>query len=189
MYIRILPTPKDLARFEVELAELIAAHLRVKAEFAQGHWNKLPDILERGDVDIVLNGYEWTPNRSARYGLSIPYYIYELQLLGRVADDSLKSWHDLLKPVDGRPYKASVLGGTAAQDYIEQFGVGSVGLALFDGATDEMEATKLGLSNVDANLQDLPVWTFYSKGFARPRPVGPPVGWGYICRHDAKGGL
>ena len=41
----------------------------MKAEFAQGQWDKLPDIMERGDIDIVLNGYEWTPNRAERYGL------------------------------------------------------------------------------------------------------------------------
>lgn len=178
----VYPNPEDpaaLVGFEVELAELIAAHLGVKAEFAQGQWDKLPDIMERGDIDIVLNGYEWTPNRAERYGLSIPYYIYELQLLGRVADDSLSSWDDLLKPVDGRSRKVSVLGGTAAQDYVEQFGKGSIDLALFDGATDAMEATELGLSNVDANLQDLPVWTFYGEGYKRLRPIGPPVGRGY----------
>jgi len=72
-----------------------------------------------------------------------------------------------------------VLGGTAAQDYIEQFGKGDIDLALFDGATDAMEATELALSNVDANLQDLPVWTFYSEGFPRLHAIGPPVGRGY----------
>lgn len=178
----VYPRPDDPARltgFEVELADLIAAHLGVKAQFAQGQWDKLPDVMDRGDIDIVLNGYEWTPNRAQRYGLSIPYYIYELQLLGRVGDDTLKSWEDLLQPIDGRPRKVSLLGGTAAQDYLEQFGQGNVDVALFDGATDAMEATELGLSNIDANLQDLPVWTFYSAGFTKLRPIGPPVGRGY----------
>ncbi|MEZ6061707.1 MAG: ABC transporter permease subunit [Planctomycetaceae bacterium] len=178
----VYPKPDDpaqLAGFEVELADVIAAHLGVRAQFAQGQWDKLPDLMDRGDVDIVLNGYEWTTNRAERYGLSIPYYIYELQLLARVGDDSLKSWDDLLQPIDGRARKVSVLGGTAAQDYIEKFGAGRIELALFDGVTDAMEAAELGLSNVDANLQDLPIWTFYSGGFSRLRPVGPPVGRGY----------
>ncbi len=178
----VYPRPDDPAQltgFEVELADLIAAHLGVKAQFAQGQWDKLPDVMDRGDIDIVLNGYEWTPDRARRYGLSIPYYIYELQLLGRVNDDTLTSWDDLLKPINGRPRKVSLLGGTAAQDYIEKFGQGKIDLALFDGATDAMEATELGLSNVDANLQDLPVWTFYGEGFTKLRPIGPPVGRGY----------
>lgn len=185
----VYPRPDDasqLTGFEVELAELIAAHLGVKAQFAQGQWDKLPDIMDRGDIDIVLNGYEWTPNRAQRYGLSIPYYIYELQLLGRVGDDTLTSWDDLLKPVDGRRRKVSLLGGTAAQDYIEQFGKGDIDVALFDGATDAMEATELGLSGIDANLQDSPVWTFYSEGFTKLNPVGPPVGRGYYVAMTRK---
>ncbi|MEZ6127411.1 MAG: ABC transporter substrate-binding protein/permease [Planctomycetaceae bacterium] len=178
----VYPEPDDptrLAGFEVELARLIADDLGVTAVFAQGQWDKLPDLMDRGDIDIVLNGYEWTPSRAGRYGLSIPYYIYELQLLGRTNDDSLTSWQDLLVPVNGRPRKVSVLGGTAAQDYIEKFGMGRIDLALYDGATDAMEATELALSNVDANLQDLPVWTFYGEGYKRLRPIGPPVGRGY----------
>ena len=53
--------PTQVQGFEIELASLLAAKLGVKARFSQGQWEKLPDLLERGDIDIVLNGYEWTP--------------------------------------------------------------------------------------------------------------------------------
>ncbi len=178
----VYPSPDDpsqLVGFEVELAQLIAEHLGVKPEFSQGQWDKLPDLLDRGDIDLVLNGYEWTPNRAQRYGVSIPYYVFELQLLGRTADDSLTSWDDLLKPVDGRKRKVSVLGGSAAQDYVEKLAGDSVEIALFEGATDAMEATELGLSGIDANVQDLPIWVFYSDGFSQLRPIGPPTGRGF----------
>ena len=171
--------PSQRIGFEVELAELIAEHLGVQAEFSQGQWDKLPDLLDRGDIDLVLNGYEWTPNRAARYGVSIPYYIYELQLLGRATDDSLTSWDDLLKPIDGRKRRVSLLGGSAAQDYVERFGGDNIDMALFEGATDAMDATELGLSGIDVNVQDLPIWLFYAKGFPQLRPIGDPVGRGY----------
>ena len=185
----IYPDPDDpsqLIGFEVELAQLIAEHLGVKPEFSQGQWDKLPDLLDRGDIDLVLNGYEWTTNRAERYGLSIPYYIYELQLLGRAADDSLTSWDDLLKPVDGHKRKVSLLGGSAAQDYVDRFGGDSVDVALFEGATDAMEATELRLSGIDANVQDLPIWLFYAKGFPQLRPIGEPVGRGYYVAMTRK---
>lgn len=178
----VYPNPADPTRltgFEVELADLIAEHLGVKAQFSQGQWDKLPDLLDRGDIDLVLNGYEWTTNRAARYGVSIPYYIYELQLLGRASDATLTSWDDLLKPFNGRPRKVSLLGGSAAQEYVEQFGGEHIEMALFEGATDAMEATELALSGIDANVQDLPIWIFYAKGFPQLRPIGPPVGRGY----------
>jgi len=185
----IYPDPDDpsqLLGFEVELAQMIAEHLGVKPEFSQGQWDKLPDLLDRGDIDLVLNGYEWTTNRAERYGLSIPYYIYELQLLGRAADDSLTSWDDLLKPVDGHKRKVSLLGGSAAQDYVERFGGANVDVALFEGATDAMDATELGLSGIDANVQDLPIWLFYAKGFPQLRPIGEPVGRGYYVAMTRK---
>lgn len=186
----VFPDPNDPAQrmgFEVELAELIAEQLVVKAQFSQGQWDKLPDLLDRGDIDIVLNGYEWSPNRAERYGVSIPYYVYELQLLGRTADDSIKSWDDLLKPADGQKRKVSLLGGSAAQDYVEKFGGDKIEIALFDGATDAMEATELSLSGIDANVQDLPIWIFYSKGFSQLRAIGPPVGRGYYVAMTRKG--
>jgi len=185
----IYPDPDDPSErigFEVELAELVAEHLGVKPEFSQGQWDKLPDLLDRGDIDLVLNGYEWTTNRAARYGLSIPYYIYELQLLGRAADPGLTSWDDLLEPVDGRKRKVSLLGGSAAQDYIERFGGDNIDMALFEGATDAMDATELGLSGIDANVQDLPIWLFYAKGFPQLRPIGEPVGRGYYVAMTRK---
>ncbi|MBL8814694.1 MAG: ABC transporter permease subunit [Planctomyces sp.] len=179
--------PGRLIGFEVELAELIAAEIGVKAEFCQGQWDKLPDLVDRGDIDVVLNGYEWTSARADRYGVSIPYYIYELQLLVRSSDPTLQSWDDLLKPLDGRKRRVSVLGGAAAQDYVEQFAGDKVELSLFDGVTDALRATELAADGIDANVQDLPIWTFYSAGFPELRSVGPPVGRGYyvaIVRKD-----
>lgn len=178
----VYPADDDANRligFEVELAELIATHIGIKAQFQQGQWDKLPDLLDRGDIDIVLNGFEWNPNRAERYGTSIPYYIYELQLLARVDDDSLQSWADLLKQPAGRNRKVSLLGGAAAEDYAVSFAGDRVDLALFDGVTDAMRGTELGTDGIDANVQDLPIWLFYRKDFPKLRAVGPPVGRGF----------
>ncbi len=174
--------PSQLVGFEVELAELIARHMGVKAQFAQGQWDKLPDLLDRGDIDIVLNGFEWNPGRAERYGTSIPYYIYELQLLARKDDDSIHSWNDLIKQPAGRPRKISLLGGAAAEDFTNAFAAEhqtAIELALFEGVTDAMRAAELGTDNIDGNVQDLPIWNFYRKDFPNLKPVGPPVGQGF----------
>ena len=178
----VYPAEDDANRligFEVELAELIAAHIGVKARFQQGQWDKLPDLLDRGDIDLVLNGFEWNPGRAERYGTSIPYYIYELQLLARVDDDSIQAWDDLLKQPAGRTRRVSLLGGAAAEDYTVAFAGDRVDLALFDGVTDAMRGTELGTDGIDANVQDLPIWLFYRKDFPKLRAVGPPVGRGF----------
>lgn len=174
--------PNKLVGFEVELAELIAEHMGVKAQFAQGQWDKLPDLLDRGDIDIVLNGFEWNPGRAERYGTSIPYYIYELQLLVRKDDDSIQSWDDLITQPAGRPRKMSLLGGAAAEDFTAAFAAEhktTIELALFEGVTDAMRAAELGTDRIDGNVQDLPIWNFYRKDFPNLKPVGPPVGRGF----------
>ena len=65
----VFPDPKDpnhLLGFEVELAEMLAGELGVKAEFKQGQWEKIPQMLG-ADVDVVLNGFERTPARVRDY--------------------------------------------------------------------------------------------------------------------------
>ena len=181
----VFPDEKDPSKrvgFEVELAELIAGHIGVTAQFAQGQWDKLPDLLDRGDIDIVLNGFEWNSGRAERYGTSIPYYIYELQLLARKDDDSIQSWDDLITQPGERPQKMSLLGGAAAEDFTAAFAAEhktTIELALFDGVTDAMRAAELGTDRIDGNVQDLPIWNFYRRDFPNLKPVGPPVGRGF----------
>lgn len=169
--------PTRLRGFEVDLAEYLAGKLSVKAQFQQGQWDKLPDLLDRGDIDVVLNGYEWTPARAARYGTTIPYYVYELQLLARVNDATLNSCDDLARPRQPK-WRVAVLGGSAAEDYLVEHYPDTVEIVRFDGATDAMRAVELAVDGLDANLQDLPVAVFYGAGFPQLKRAGPPVGSG-----------
>ncbi len=174
--------PRDTSHrigFETELADLLAQQLQVRAEFHQGQWDKLPDLVQRGDIDIVLNGYEWTTAWADRFGTSIPYYVYELQLLARRADETFATWDDL-KFQEGKPKKrVAVLGGSAAQTFLEKNYPESVELVLFDGVTDAMRAVELGTDGIDGTLQDLPVAIFYADGFPELKRVGSPVGRGF----------
>lgn len=52
--------PGHLIGFEVEIAELLAKELGVRAEFVQNDWSNLAPSLERGTFDIVMNGFEVT---------------------------------------------------------------------------------------------------------------------------------
>lgn len=169
--------PTRLAGFEFELAGYIAGHLGVHAQFQQGQWDKLPDLLDRGDIDVVLNGYEWTPSRSERYGTSIPYYIYQLQLLARTDDATLNAGDDLLRPRTPK-WRVAVLGGSAAEDFLVAHYPQTVEIVRFDGATDAMRAVELAVDGIDANLQDLPVAIFYGDGFPKLKRAGPPLSSG-----------
>ncbi len=178
--------PQRVEGLEVDLANLIAQHLGVRAEFFQGPWDKLPEFLTRGDIDLVLDGYEWTAIRGQRYASTIPYYIYDLQLLARADDPTLRDWGDL-QILNGRKRRIAVLSASAAQDYLAAHFPDTVDVIAFDGSTDAMRAAELGTDGIDANLQDRPIWIYYAKGFPRLKPAGPPVGQGYyvgLVRHQ-----
>lgn len=179
--------PTQLQGFEVELADLLARKLGVRAQFAQGQWEKLPDLLERGDIDIVLNGYEWTPTWSERYGCTIPYYVYELQMMVRKDDTRFQQLDDLRRTPGEPKARVAMLGGSAAETYLRDHFGDAVELVTYEGNTDAMRAVELRIDGVDATLQDLPIAVFYGQRFPQLRRLGAPVAPGYyvvLTRRD-----
>ncbi len=171
--------PEELIGFEVELAQRIADQLGVKAEFCQGQWDKLPSLLNRGDIDVVVNGYEWTPLLATEFGTSIPYYIYELVLIARRNDTELQDWEDLKRPeFRDRKNVVSVLTGSAADDYGQTFS-DTVTLRGYDGVTDALRAVEQGQDGVRANIQDWPIWITYADRFTKLHQIGRPMAPGF----------
>src|SRR5262249_28855261 len=50
--------PNHLIGFEVDLADALAARLGVRARPIQGPWDRLLELVGRGDFDVALNGIE-----------------------------------------------------------------------------------------------------------------------------------
>jgi polar amino acid transport system substrate-binding protein len=167
--------------FEFELAEYLAKELGVEAEFVNWEWEMLPQILSRGEIDVVLNGYEWTPERSWSYSSTIPYYIYKLQLLARSDDATIQDWQSLrTKP--GEPRKrVGVLQGSAAETYMKNAFGDSIELKLYPEVTSVMGLVEQG--QLDATVQDLPVALHYAKDFPALHPIGEPVAPGYYVAY------
>ena len=78
--------PQKLIGFEVELMQMLADRLGVRSEFHQCEWDNLPNLLGTAEIDVIVNGYELTKSRLARMAATVPYYVYELQLLTRKDD-------------------------------------------------------------------------------------------------------
>jgi polar amino acid transport system substrate-binding protein len=69
--------PRRVVGFEVDLARAIAHAMGLGgARFQQVQWSNLVPALERGDVDVALNGLEDTPERRDRLLLSRPYFVF-----------------------------------------------------------------------------------------------------------------
>lgn len=178
--------PSQVTGFEVELANALAGALGVKARFFQGPWDKMPELVRTGKVDVVLNGYEWSPVRAEAMESSIPYYVYGLQLLARKDDPAVSSWDALGTPAPGgRRRRVGVLTGSAAEDHVRLALGGRVEVVSYDGNTDSMREVETG--KLDATVQDTPIAVFYAPRFPRLRPVGEPAGKGYYVAFVRKG--
>jgi polar amino acid transport system substrate-binding protein len=171
--------PGRVVGFEVELASLLAAQLGLEAQFFQGQWDRLPELVRARKCDIVLNGYEWAPALLEAMQATIPYYVYRLQLLVR-SDGDVRGWADLER--GGR--KVGVLGGSAAEKYLRDRFDGRLEIVSYDGSTDSMREVET--KKLDATLQDAPAATFYLPRFPNLRSAGSPLGGGYYVIYARK---
>ncbi len=178
--------PEEVIGFEVDIAEKLAEYLKVKPQFYQGNWDKLGDLLRAGKFDVVLNGYEYMPIRAELMEVSMPYYVYGLQMLAKKDDPVLKTFEDILKPrADGRKTKIALLSGSAAEEYMAEQCPEHCELIAYDGVTDAMREVENG--KLDATLQDTPIAAFYGTQFPGLHYLGAPVAPGYYVMYARKG--
>ena len=144
--------PNHLIGYEVELAEAIARRLGVKARPAEGAWDKLLELLARGDFDVALNGIEVAAEKRRVCLLSRPYYAAGERLTVRRGDrDAPRT----LTAVAGR--RVGTLPGSLAQRMLER--AGAVVLTYDGGQNDIYDDLRLG--RTDAVLLDEPIARYY----------------------------
>jgi polar amino acid transport system substrate-binding protein len=180
--------PSQVTGFEVDLAAQLATYLKVKPEFVQGQWDKLPDMLRTDKCDIVLNGYEYDDERLDVMEATVPYYVYGLQLLVRKGDPVWTGWDALKAMPEGQKAKIGVLTGSAAEETMREFcGEDNKVCEVinYDGSTDTMREVETG--KLDATLQDTPIASFYAPRFPGLAAVGEPVNPGYYVIFVKKG--
>jgi polar amino acid transport system substrate-binding protein len=159
------------AGFEGDLAAYLAKKLGARSEFVQGEWDKLPLFLRRKSIDLVLNGYEWTPQRAQAMLSTIPYYSYRLRLIVK-KDGPIRDWDGLKAGM-----RVGVLKDSAAETYVRKQhpDVKVVGLGE-EGSTGVMRMVAVG--QLDATVQDDPVVSWYmnrKKAFPTLTVVGDAV--------------
>ncbi len=139
-----------LIGFEVEIADEIARRLGVKAVWKQYAWSSLVPGLERGDMDIAMNGLEATSERQDRVLMSRPYFVYAETLAVRRGAkerslDDLAAGHKTV----------ATLNQTYAFDLLRDR---KIEYALFEGVEEPYQALVNGkvdgvlLDNIIANL-------------------------------------
>jgi polar amino acid transport system substrate-binding protein len=176
--------------FEVEFADYLAKKLKLKSEFVKGSWDKLPQLLDQpvndaSGIDIVLNGYELREDLTKDYAVSLPYYVYRLQLIAHKDDAAIEGWTDLAAR-DDRPGKSvGVLTGTVAHDHLlKRFG-NRIDLKINDDV-----ATVIGLvktRGLHATVQDSPAAIYFAKQEPQLKLAGEGIKPGFYVIYARKG--
>ncbi|MBM4343471.1 MAG: amino acid ABC transporter substrate-binding protein, partial [Deltaproteobacteria bacterium] len=177
--------PEKNVGFEIELMDAVARFLRVRAEFTQAQWDKLPDMLRGKKVPVIANGLEFTAERVDVMDATIPYYVYGLQLLCPRRAGGCTAWQDLKQASHGRKHKIGVLTGSAAETESRAFCGDACEVITYDGNTDSMREVETG--KLDATVQDTPIAAFYGPRFPQLVAVGEPIAPGYYVMYVRKG--
>lgn len=163
--------PKRIIGFEVEIADALAERLsqlwkiKVKAEFTQYDWPSLPLGLERNDFDIILNGFEMTPDNAQAVLFARPYYIYAQQLVVRADDNRVRELDDC------KGKTVATLSGSAAERILKELPAGDI--VPFDGQVEPYMDLERG--RADAVLLDFPIAMYYAGSNPKLKFVGQPV--------------
>jgi polar amino acid transport system substrate-binding protein len=160
--------PGHLRGFEAELAGLLAARLGRTARHVQGPFAEMLPLLERGDVDVVINGIEATDDRARAYALGHPYWAGPERLTVRRNDPAAPA---SLVGLRGR--RVGTLPGTLAERMLRAAGAE---VRTYDGGQED-PYRDLALGRTDAVLLDAPIALYYGD---RPELTTLPEGFGEL---------
>lgn len=144
--------PTHLIGFEVELADALGKQLGRRARPVQAQWDRLLEVLARGDVDVALNGIEVAPEKLRVCALSQPYYVAEQRLTVRTGDAWVPASVEEL-----RGKTVGTLPGSLAERTLVRVGAD---VRTYDGGQGEM-FDDLRLGRTHAVLTDEPIARYY----------------------------
>lgn len=172
----IYKDPQDLTKyvgFEVDIADALEKALGRKLVYQHCQFSSLVPGLDRGDFELAMNGLEVTPDRLRKVRFSKPYYVYQLQLVGRKGETRFASLDDLAKKGG---LVVGTLEDTSAERLLDKLHIPK---KTYEGQAEPY--TDLALGRIDAVLLDLPIALY----LAQPNPalqfIGPPETKGYYA--------
>ena len=105
----------ELVGFDIDLANEAAKRMGVKFEFKPIDWNNKENELESGNIDIIWNGLDITPERQERILYSKPYMDNRQILLSKKSNNfRFNSELDLAGKIVGTQ------AGSNSEDYISE---------------------------------------------------------------------
>ncbi len=139
----------ELVGFDIDVAQGIAEHLGVQAEFAEGEWDGLLAGLDSGRYDTMANGVSVTEERQEKYDFTDPYAFNRIVVITQ-SDSDITSMEDL-----AGKRTANTLGSSYAT-LAESYGATNTGVDDFNQTIELLESGR-----IDATLNDEVVFYDY----------------------------
>ncbi|MCE9532116.1 MAG: ABC transporter substrate-binding protein/permease [Planctomycetes bacterium] len=179
---------KGTVGFEWEISKYLADQIKRKPVFVQVDWDNLPETLERGDIDVAMNGMEYRTEWEEKYPATLPYFIFSLRLIVKADDKVIRTWNDLRVP-EGKPkIRVGVLRGSLAERYLEKKFGDNITLVPTKEVDETFQLVEDG-QRLDATVQDSPAALYYVQSGRLPKlkVVAEPVGRGFYVLLTPKG--
>ena len=141
----------SLHGFDIDVARYVAAELGVDASglsFVEARPSDREDMLQRGEVDLVVATYSITPARSERVDFAGPYFVAGQSLLVRLKNSDITGPESL----DHRDWRLCAVRGTTGAARIKDDFAGQVSLREYASYQECVRALRLG--EVDAVTSD-----------------------------------
>jgi His/Glu/Gln/Arg/opine family amino acid ABC transporter permease subunit len=181
----VMPDPDDPEKVigvEADLAKALEKQLGRTIEFKQRQFDSLLSDVERGDIDIAMNGLEITPENLKKVAFSKPYYVYQLQLTVKAGESRFQT----IEQARDQGLHIGTLGGTAADRLLDKLGVAK---EIYDDQVGPY-TDLLKNDRVQGVLLDLPIALYYASPDTRLKHsrckqpggyqfAGPPFADGY----------
>ena len=166
----------DPVGFEVDIANAIAALMGITQGFSPAQYTSLDANLQSRKMDMILNGWEITPDHLEDETFSVPYYRYSQQLVVRV-NDSHFAQYTASSQVTLTKLKKYVFGTGAGYKAFDLLEAAGIKVLSFD---DPIGALKSG--KVDIIMIDMPIVAYYIQGVGLDairddtlHPIGKPL--------------
>ena len=141
----------NLIGYEVDLANVLADAMGVKAEFVQMPFGDLLDALEKGKIDAIMSGMTMTPRRNLRAAFVGPYIVSGKSIL--TTSTALAALQDA-EEIDRSTIKITALNGSTSQKFVETV----LEKTTFVGVDDYDAGVQMVLDGkVDALVADFPI--------------------------------
>jgi len=159
--------PNNLVGFEVEIAVAMATLMNIRQTQVEVCYSNLEQALAANQVDMVMNGWEKTPDRQKTELFSDPYYRYGQQIIVRQNDSRFDSTPD---PQDVSVFAGLTVGtgaGYLAQTIMDDYNSSvsnssqKINIKAYAG---NIAFSDLVQNKLDAFFLDSPIAAYYILG-------------------------